>query len=68
MAKKPVTRTAKAGAVDKATKPVRLDLTLEDHERLERLAKRHGLSKTSYVRLALFGRMEQDETKGVTAR
>jgi hypothetical protein len=42
-------------------RPVRLDLTHEDHERLERCARRYGLSKSSYVRIALFERMESDE-------
>lgn len=46
---------------DKATRPVRLDLSPEDHVRLERNAKRYGLSKSSYVRMALFARMEADE-------
>jgi predicted DNA-binding protein len=49
---------------EKTTRPVRLDLAIEDHERLERCAKRLGLSKSSYVRLALFERMEADEEKG----
>jgi hypothetical protein len=50
--------------VERATRPVRLDLTIEDHERLERCAKRYGISKSSYVRMKLFKGMESDEIKG----
>jgi hypothetical protein len=42
-------------------RPVRLDLTDEDHERLERQAKRRGLSKASYARMAVLERLEADE-------
>lgn len=45
------------------TKPVRLDLSLADHERIERSAKRFGLSKSAYVRQALFRQLEADEGK-----
>lgn len=43
--------------------PVRLDLDATDHERLERWAKRYGLNKSSYVRMALFERMESEEKR-----
>jgi hypothetical protein len=42
-------------------KPVRLDLSPLDHERLERQAKRYGLSKSSYCRMAVMERLEADE-------
>jgi hypothetical protein len=42
-------------------KAVRLDLNAKDHARLERLATRKGLTMSSYVRLALFERMADDE-------
>jgi hypothetical protein len=48
---------------EKATRPVRLDLGADDHERLERCARRFGLSKSSYVRMALFERMQSDDPK-----
>jgi hypothetical protein len=48
---------------ERATRPVRLDLSIEDHKRLERCAKRYGISKSSYVRVALFERMGSDEDK-----
>jgi hypothetical protein len=61
MAKKAAVK--KVGAVKDmtTTKPVRLDLTLADHDRLERQARRRGLNKAAYVRQALFERLEQDE-------
>jgi hypothetical protein len=63
MAKK-VRKRVRAVAEEQGTKPVRLDLSLSHHARLERLARRLGLSKSSYVRMALFERMERDEGKG----
>jgi hypothetical protein len=51
------------GSDDTDTKPVRLDLGLDDHERIERSARRLGLSKSAYVRMALFERLEADESK-----
>lgn len=61
MAKKRAVKKMDAVSAEKATRPVRLDLTVADHERLERCARRYGLSKSSYVRMALFERMESDE-------
>lgn len=65
MAKLKATRKASPVAPSRGTKPVRLDLSLADHERIERSAKRFGLSKSAYVRQALFERLEADERKGV---
>lgn len=48
--------------IEKATeKPVRLMLGEDDHERLERQAKRLGLSKAAYARMALMKTIEGDE-------
>jgi hypothetical protein len=43
------------------TKPVRLELSLEDHERLTRQARKRGLSNASYARMVMLERLEQDE-------
>jgi hypothetical protein len=51
-------------AEERATKPIRLDLPLADHKRIERSARRFGLSKSAYVRQALFERLEADEARG----
>lgn len=64
MAKKKAAPKVNAVAEDRETKPVRLDLSLADHQRIERSAKRFGLSKSAYVRMALFERLEADESKG----
>jgi hypothetical protein len=57
-------KTAKrpaAAQVVKTVKPVRLDLTVSDHERLEQLARERGLKKASYARQAVLERMRADE-------
>ena len=64
MAKKKAVPKVSPVAVERETKPVRLDLSLADHERIERSAKRFGLSKSAYVRQALFKQLEADEGKG----
>jgi hypothetical protein len=61
MAKKKAPPKMSATAEERDTKPVRLDLSLADHERIERSAKRFGLSKSAYVRQALFRQLEADE-------
>ena len=63
MAKKKAPAKVNAVADERETKPVRLDLSLSDHERIERSARRFGLSKSAYVRMALFERLEADEGK-----
>jgi hypothetical protein len=65
MAKKKAAPKVDAVAESRETKPVRLDLSLADHERIERAAKRFGLSKSAYVRMALFERLESDEGRPV---
>ena len=41
---------AKTVRKQKATRPVRLELSATDHDRLERCAEERGLSKASYAR------------------
>jgi hypothetical protein len=64
MAKK---RVKKVEAVqdEKALKPVRLDLSLADHERLDRLASERGLSKSAYARQAVLNQMRADERQAL---
>lgn len=52
-----------AAQVERATKPVRLDVPLEDIERLQGAAKRLGLSMSAYARMALYERLERDEKR-----
>jgi hypothetical protein len=46
---------------ENAARPVRLDLSGTDHERLERCARERGLSKASYARQAVLERIRADE-------
>jgi hypothetical protein len=62
--RKAAPKVTTAAATERSTKPVRLDLSLEDHQRIERNAKRFGLSKSAYVRQALFKQLESDEGRG----
>ena len=64
MAKKKAATKVSTVATERETKPIRLDLPLPDHQRIERSAKRFGLSKSAYVRQALFKQLESDEAKG----
>lgn len=59
---------AKKGPKMQATTPykrsgiaVRLELKPEDFERLERQAQKLGLNKASYSRMAVLGRLAEDE-------
>lgn len=60
MAKK---RASKVPAVEepKVARPVRLDLSPVDHDRLERIARGKGLNKASYARMAVLERLKSDE-------
>jgi hypothetical protein len=49
---------------EKTARPVRLDLSESDHQRLERLARERGLNKASYARQAVLERMKADESGG----
>jgi hypothetical protein len=62
MAKK---RANKVEAVQaqRTSKPIRLDLPPDDFERLERCAKKKGLTKSSYARMAVLEYIRADEAK-----
>jgi hypothetical protein len=47
----------------RTVKGVRLDLSPDDHQRLEKQARMVGLSLAAYARQALFERLEADERK-----
>jgi hypothetical protein len=65
MAKKRARKvTVTEAQAEKETRPIRLDLSLEDHERIARCASRLGLSKSAYVRQATFERLIRDERNG----
>jgi hypothetical protein len=64
MAKKKRAAKVEATKEERATRPVRLDLSPTDHERLERCARRLGLSKSSYARMAVLERIRADEAGG----
>jgi hypothetical protein len=56
----------KAGSVNatqeaRAAKPVRLDLAAADHDRLEKQARRRGLTKASCVRMVILEWLEEQE-------
>ena len=59
--KKPV--APKAKPQKRTGRPVRLDLSDADHERLRAAAERVGLSKASYARQAVFERIMADEQR-----
>jgi hypothetical protein len=42
-------------------KPVRLDLSEEDRERLNRIARLKGLNMAAYSRMAVLDRLRKDE-------
>jgi hypothetical protein len=46
---------------ERSGRPVRLDLSETDHERLERCARERGLNKASYARQAVLERIKTDE-------
>ncbi|WP_165076079.1 hypothetical protein [Paludisphaera rhizosphaerae] len=45
---------------EKVTRPVRLDLPLDDIERLERAARARGLNKAAYARQAVLRQIKED--------
>ena len=45
-------------------KPVRLDLAVEDFERLERCARRKGLTKSAFSRMAVLELIRSVEAEG----
>jgi hypothetical protein len=56
-------RATKVNAIktEREAKSVRLDLSMHDHERLERIAGRIGLNKASYCRMAVLKQLAADE-------
>ena len=62
--KKAAKVNATKSAPTRTGRPVRLDLTEADHERLEQCAKQIGLTKASYARMAVMERIKADESKG----
>jgi hypothetical protein len=62
MARKRVKKVT-AASQQRVGRPVRLDLTDEVHERLQRQADKLGLNKASYARMALMERLQADEEK-----
>jgi hypothetical protein len=54
-------RPMSAAQTEKVARPVRLDLSESDHERLERQARARGLNKASYARQAVLERIKSDE-------
>jgi hypothetical protein len=46
---------------ERAVKPVRLELSETDHERLEACARARGLNKASYCRQAVLKEIKADE-------
>jgi hypothetical protein len=48
---------------ERAARPVRLDLAEIDHDRLETQARKLGLSKSSYARMAVLERIKADEAR-----
>ena len=64
MAKKRAEEKMNATEPVKMAKPVRLDLKLPDHDRLERQATKRGLSMASFVRMIVLERLDALESEG----
>ncbi len=60
MAKKEV-KQVNATQAEPTTKAVRLDLTMKDHARLDRQAKKRGLTKASYSRMVLLEKLDEED-------
>ena len=59
--------TIKACAMEKAQVPVRFEMLAEDYQRLERQARKLGLSKASYAKMCVMkgiGRTRKKEARG----
>lgn len=46
---------------EKETKPVRLEMNVEDYVRLDRAARRRGLSKAAYARMTILKELDQED-------
>lgn len=60
MARKRV-KTVQATQPVRTGRPVRLDLTEKDHERLDKQAKKRGLNKASTARMIILAWLEEQE-------
>jgi hypothetical protein len=58
------TKTVQATQPVRTGRPVRLDLTEEDHARLEKQAKKRGLNKASTARMIILEWLEKEEPEG----
>jgi hypothetical protein len=58
------TKAVKRGRRQSESKPVRLEMLLEDYDRLARCAKRMGLSLASYARMSVLAQIRKDEEEG----
>lgn len=57
-------QTVQATQPVRTGRPVRLDLTEKDHERLEKQAKKRGLNKASTARMIILAWLEEQEEGG----
>jgi hypothetical protein len=63
MAKKSPKKSSTIEA-ERTGRPVRLDLSETDHERLERIAPERGLNEAWFARMAVLERLKADEGRG----
>ena len=62
MARKRVTKVpAQVVQSPNVTKPIRLDMSIKDYERLERCARSKGLTKASFARMAVLAMIKEVE-------
>jgi hypothetical protein len=61
MAKKKAVKKMPAVAAEPKTKPVRLDMLAEDHDRLRLRAAKARLSMAAYARMVLMREIEREE-------
>jgi hypothetical protein len=64
MAKKAGAKTVQTATRKRKGVAVRLEMDPEDIERLERVARRLGLSRASFARMAVLARIGEEELKG----
>jgi hypothetical protein len=64
MVKKAESKVMQPSEEGRNVKAVRLELPPDDYARLERCAKRRGLNKASYSRMAVLALIEKDEAGG----
>jgi len=61
--KRPGAKKVIATQDERTAKAVRLDLTPEDYARLEKCAKRRGLTRASFARMAVLDLLEREEAE-----